>query len=77
MLRAIRCPRPAAMPNQRNASGLILRDALAVEQDLPEQCLRFDHALTRREQNRLGRTGRAFVEHGAELFAVEDFLAAQ
>ncbi len=57
--------------------GLILRDTLTIEQDLPKQRLRFDHPLARRQQNRLRRTTRALFKHGAELFAVEDFLTAQ
>jgi hypothetical protein len=62
-------------PAQRQ--WLILGDALAIQQDLPKQRLRFNLALARREQNRLRSAGGTFGEHGAQLSTVEDFLAAQ
>jgi hypothetical protein len=40
MLRAIKCPCPAAIQCQR----MILSDTLTVEQNLPRQRLRFNHA---------------------------------
>jgi hypothetical protein len=63
--------------NLKPAQGqrLVLSDPVTIEQDLPEQRLRFQHALTRRDQNRLSRASRAFFEHGREAFAVEDFFA--
>ena len=68
-------PGSDAEPTQRQR--LIPGDAPAVEQDLPEQRLRFHHALACREQNCLRGTGRTFFEHGAELRAVEHFFAPQ
>ncbi|MNF84262.1 hypothetical protein D3C84_666140 [compost metagenome] len=55
---------------------LILSDALPVQQNLPEQRLGIEDVFASRDQNRLGCTRRAFVEHGFEPLTVEHFLAA-
>ena len=70
-------PLPGGNAEPAQRQGLILRDTLTIEQDLPKQRLRLDNSLARRQQNRLRRTTRALFKHGAELFAVEDFLTAQ
>ena len=51
-------------------------DALPVEQNLPQQRLAIDDALLGCQQDRLSRPRRIFSQHGAELFAIEQFLAA-
>ncbi|MNZ97553.1 hypothetical protein D3C78_1167960 [compost metagenome] len=63
-----------AEPAQRQR--LVLRDPLAVEQNLPEQGLGFDLSFSCGNQDGLGRTGRTFVEHRAQALTVEHFLAA-
>ena len=70
-------PLPGSDTKPAQCQGLILSDATAIEEDLPEQRLRFNNALAGREQNRLRRTGRAFFKHGVELGAVEYFFAPQ
>ena len=54
---------------------LILGDALAVEQNLPEQGLGLEFTFAGGDQDGLGRAGRTFVEHGAQALGVEAFLA--
>ena len=70
-------PAPGGDLEPAHGQRLILRDALPVQQNLPEQGLGIEHVFAGGHQNRLGRTGRAFIEHGFERIAVEDFLAAQ
>jgi len=70
-------PLPGGDGEPAQCQRLILSNATAIEQDLPEQRLRFNNALAGGEQNRLRRTRRTFFEHGAELRNVEHFLAPQ
>ena len=48
-----------------------------VEQDLPEQQLRFDNALPRRCQDGLRRLARALLKHGPQPGHVQHFLTPQ
>ncbi|MCY1173761.1 hypothetical protein D9M73_139360 [compost metagenome] len=69
---------PLARGDAKPAHGqrLVLRDSLAVEQNLPGQGLGLDFTFTCGDQDGLGGAGRTFVEHGAQAFAVEHFLSA-
>jgi hypothetical protein len=66
--------RSDAKPAQRQR--LVLRDSMAVVQNLPEQGLGLDFTFTCGDQDGLGCAGRTFVKHGAQALAIEHFLAA-
>jgi hypothetical protein len=52
----------------------ILLDAKAIEQDLPKQQLRLDHALPRCRQNCLGRLAWAVLEHRLQAGSIHHFF---
>ncbi|MNI91117.1 hypothetical protein D3C73_1487340 [compost metagenome] len=70
-------PAPRGDVKPAHGQRLILGDALPVQQNLPKQRLGIEDIFAGGHQNGLGRTGRAFFEHGLERIAVEDFLTAQ